>query len=563
MEDAPQRISSPYKLPQRVLVNARHSSRERDALASLIRLALESHTFEEQLRRALDFITSRPWLNLKPGGCVYLVGPHPGRLDCKVRHGLAQTLMLSPAHVPDSPELWLAGPHEHPSTFARLDAFPEHAKTGHLVPRSVSIPMASGARRVGLLVLFADPKAPTTRRQKQFLTTVADILAGIIDRKLIEESLRVSEERYQLALSGTAAGIWDWDLNTNHVFFSQRWRSMLGYEDQEINNEFHEWESRLHPDDRARALDTVREYLMGGLPDYELEHRLRHKDGTYRWILARGAKVNDAKGNPARMVGSHLDITERKRTEEALRAREARLLAARRIQERLLPQRPPQIPAIELAAASRSAEFTGGDWFDFLPLPDGRLGVCIADVAGHGFDSSLLMATAAARIRSYLEFPLPIENLLQRVNQALLGEVDGEHFVTLTMLQIDPATGHVRYVNAGNPDGLVLDARGNLKTRLPSHSPPLAIDPDTPFTSGGAIRLNPGDVVILFTDGLLEARWPAGDLLKVDQIAQVVTDRIGAPTQQILEVLFEHALAGAPSGQLLDDLTAVVLRYTG
>ena len=147
-------------------------------------------------------------------------------------------------------------------------------------------------------------------------SSVRDISA----RKMAEQALRNSEERFYLAVRGSDAGIWDWDLRTDAVYFSPRWKSILGYEDDELQNDFEEWKYRLHPEDRDRALATVKTYLDGESGDYELEHRLQHKDGSYRWILARGAAVRDESGRPYRMVGSHVDITDRKHAEAELQA---------------------------------------------------------------------------------------------------------------------------------------------------------------------------------------------------------------------------------------------------
>ncbi len=151
------------------------------------------------------------------------------------------------------------------------------------------------------------------------------ISTDITERKQAELALRQSQERLALVIQGSSDGIWDWDVVTNEVYFSARWKSMLGYGEHEVPNHFSSWERLLHPDDRDRALASVQAYLSGQTSSFELEHRLRHKDGSYRWILSRGVALRDASGKPVRMAGSHVDLTARKETEEQLRRAYAEL----------------------------------------------------------------------------------------------------------------------------------------------------------------------------------------------------------------------------------------------
>ncbi len=149
----------------------------------------------------------------------------------------------------------------------------------------------------------------------QYLAIRFDITA----RKQIEEELRQKEERWQLALQGNNDGIWDWNVQTNEVFLSSRWKSMLGYEEHEISNHLDEWSKRVHPDDLEAAIQDIQKHLTRKTDYYINEHRVQCKDGGYKWILDRGKALWDEAGNPLRMVGSHTDITDRKTAEDKYR----------------------------------------------------------------------------------------------------------------------------------------------------------------------------------------------------------------------------------------------------
>lgn len=132
-----------------------------------------------------------------------------------------------------------------------------------------------------------------------------------------EAALRESEERYALAVQGSRDGLWDWNVVTNAVYYSPRFKAILGYEEAEIANEFSEFESRLHPDDRDRTLAAVQNHLTQKAP-YDVEYRLQTKRGDYCWIHARGQAIWDDAQQPVRMAGSISDITQRKQTDTRL-----------------------------------------------------------------------------------------------------------------------------------------------------------------------------------------------------------------------------------------------------
>jgi PAS domain S-box-containing protein len=154
-------------------------------------------------------------------------------------------------------------------------------------------------------------------------------LAMIIDisgRKQAEESLRQSKKRLDLAMEATSDALWDWDLMSNKTYFNPCFYTMLGYVPYELPQNFETWRTLIHPEDKENTIHKLQEYIQKKIGSFEVEYRLKTKQGGWRWIMARG-KVGerDKTGTPVRMVGTHVDITERKLNEEALRISEAHL----------------------------------------------------------------------------------------------------------------------------------------------------------------------------------------------------------------------------------------------
>jgi PAS domain S-box-containing protein len=163
------------------------------------------------------------------------------------------------------------------------------------------------------------------------LVVMAEQVASLTrDRERIRNALAKSEERFDLAMRGSNDGVWDWDLPSGRVYYSPRWKEMLGHAEDEIGPALSEWSSRVHPDDMPMAMAAIEAHFSGETSHFEVVFRFRHSDGHYLWLLSRGMAVRDAAGQPLRMVGTHTDVSAHKQAEAALiLAKEAAEAASR------------------------------------------------------------------------------------------------------------------------------------------------------------------------------------------------------------------------------------------
>ena len=210
---------------------------------------------------------------------------------------------------------------------------PLKVSTGYLVRSLLHVPILSRGQPLGVLSVDSSLNQHNfMEKDEAMLASLADYAAiaienarlyeqaqeEIAERRRAEMALRESEERYALAVRGTNDGIWDWDLLCNEIYYSPRWKSMLGYDEEEIKSSPKEWFNRVHPEDDESLKVAISAHLKGATPHFEHEHRMLHKDGTYRWILCRGFAVWNENRSAVRIAGSQSDITDRKRAEEQL-----------------------------------------------------------------------------------------------------------------------------------------------------------------------------------------------------------------------------------------------------
>jgi PAS domain S-box-containing protein len=260
------------------------------------------------------------------------------------------------------------------------------------------------------------------------------------------------------------------------------------------------------------------------------------------------------------ILSAHRDISERNRMEQALRDRDAQLLAAQKIQERLLPVAAPVVPGFDIYGACYPAEFAAGDHFDYLAMPNGSIGVVIGDVVGHGIGPALVMASAHAHLRSLAEVCTDVDEILSRANRFLFQETEAEIFVTLLFAHFDIRSRTLTYASAGHPTAYLLDSRGDVKAKLPSTSLPLGILPDTQYSISDPIALDPGDITLLFTDGLIEAASANDNPFGENRVIQAVRRNCSESARKITESLYQAVVEFSGDKKLSDDVTLVVIK---
>jgi sigma-B regulation protein RsbU (phosphoserine phosphatase) len=311
---------------------------------------------------------------------------------------------------------------------------------------------------------------------------------------------------------------------------------------------------------------------LGLLKQKELDLPFIIVSGTIGEELAVAAMKNGAKdyimkGNLKRLVPAverelleTVGRRERKRAEDELRETQEQFRVAREIQQRLFPKTPPQFGPFDIAGASYAAEATGGDYFDYLNMADGCLGVVVADVTGHGIGPALLMAETRAYLRILARNQEDVGEILTRANRMLAEDVDFERFVTLILTKLDARSQSLTYASAGHPSGYVIDASGHVKAGLKRTGVPLGIQPNVAYAAGPTIPLLPGDIVLLLTDGFEEAVSPENTVFGTQRILDVARAHSKRDACDLVAGLHGAVRNFSQYEPQLDDLTVVVIK---
>jgi serine phosphatase RsbU (regulator of sigma subunit) len=245
--------------------------------------------------------------------------------------------------------------------------------------------------------------------------------------------------------------------------------------------------------------------------------------------------------------------------EEAERAMAKDMQQAALIQRRLLPEKSPVVPGLDIAGRTTACRTVGGDYYDYLLFPDGRVGVLVGDVAGKGMPASLLMSSLQARCQVLFEDGDDLARKIGRLNKAVSANCPDNRFITFFMGVINPVNGEFVYTNAGHNPPVVVRATGEFETLKGAGGVILGILPMATYQEA-RMTLNPGDVLVLFTDGVTEAPDPSDDEYGEDRLGGLVASMKDRSSEEIVEAILNAVTSHTQGAPPADDITVVVAR---
>jgi serine phosphatase RsbU (regulator of sigma subunit) len=312
----------------------------------------------------------------------------------------------------------------------------------------------------------------------------------------------------------------------------------------------------------------IRSVIRGETKEFLYDYPCHGPDGRHFFYL-RSIRV--AGKEPIRVVVSHEDITALILAEEALRKRERErdrlrhsLELAKEIQQILLPKDNPRIKGLEVAGKSIYCDETGGDYFDFIKFKEKqneKLGVVVGDVAGHGISSALIMTSVRSALRQRLALPGSVSQIITDVNCQLAGDLaDYGQFVTLFYMLVDPARQTLEWVRAGHDPAILYDPVTDDFSELQGSGMALGIDMHFQYEKNQKKNFSKGNIVLLATDGVWEARNKSGQMFGRRAVYDIIRNNSAANANEIMEAILSQIKKFVKASKPEDDLTLVVVK---
>ncbi len=379
------------------------------------------------------------------------------------------------------------------------------------------------------------------------------ILIDITERKLAEEKLRKSEEKFRRIVETAAEGFLLMDEDLKIVDLNDTYCRMLGYSREEL----------LGKTMFDLATDNFRAYLLANnetllAQEYrEFEGSVVTKNGHTIPILVHGNSLQDDQGSNIGNVAFVTDMTEHKKA----------LILASEVQKSLLPQEKPEVSGLDIAGRNVSCDEIGGDYFDFLwrqNSPKDSFSIVVGDISGHGVDSALLMTTARAFLRMRASQPGTISEIISEMNSHLASDVlDSGKFMTLFYLAIDPEQRALSWVRAGHDPALVYTPDINEFEELDGSGIALGVISDFEYIANQKKGLKNGQIIAIGTDGIWEAFNTEGQMFGKKRLRDIIRKHAEASADEILGEVYAGLNSYMSGTKSEDDITLVIIKVDG
>lgn len=395
-------------------------------------------------------------------------------------------------------------------------------------------------------------------------------LAPAVERELREAGVRASqrqakralhesEKRYRLLWETCPDAVILMNIEGRILFVNPAVKEVFGYSPDELIGQSL---SLLQPEPlRGTHFTGITRYLKTGIKKMNwraTETTGLRKDGAQVPVEVSYSDMTFE--GERQFVGFIRDITERKRAERELSEHQEQFRVAREIQQHLFPKHAPRLKGFDLGGASYPTEATGGDYFDYLPMRRGRLGLVVGDVTGHGVGPAMLMAETRAYLHLLSTRREDVGEILNLANSALAEDVGHERYITLFMARLDPQTRSMTYASAGHPPAYLLGADGTVKRKMTRSGMPLGLHPNTQYQASPEIPLAPGDLLLLSTDGIEESMRADHEMFGIERALDLLRDHRDQPAQTIVKRLYQAVRDFSHDSPQDDDVTAVIVK---
>ena len=383
-----------------------------------------------------------------------------------------------------------------------------------------------------------------------------DAAVRVSRRKAIKE-LRESEMRHRTLIENASDIIVVLDSKGVVSFISPACEKVLGKKEDDFIGK--DWFQFAEESFRLKIKNEYFRSLSQKLVSFSFEGRFIDANGDSRVLDATAQNLLNDEAIEG-VVLNVRDVTERLKSQAAIRDSAEEFRVAREIQQHLFPKQAPIIDGFDIAGASSPAAATGGDYFDYLKTTDGQLVLAVADVSGHGAGPAMLMAETRAYLRLLVRNRHHLGDILVRANNMVGEDVGKDRFITMHLVKLDSKSKMITHSSSGHTPGYIIGEKGEIKSKMKRTGIALGVTPDAPYEVEGPLKLVKGDIIILLTDGLAETPNSEGELFGAQRVIDELHRNRSLSAAEIVNSVFKRVADFSQGAEQEDDYTMIVAK---